>query len=496
MDTDEAKSNVQDLAIRGDRVHIGSRITQGSSFPGMVDDCRVYDRVLTADEIAAMGAEPPTIVWVSFHGADDAPSGDAADAGFTEAADIGYTDLLKGAGYNVLRYVTGKNPDAAILNAADLVMTSRSVNSGDYSKDAATRWNGISAPMIITGGYPLRSSRMGYTTGKTMVDTTGDVTLTVSDPDHPIFAGIALTDGTMDNPFAGVVVYPTDGITVARGVSINTDEVNAEGTVLAVISEASADTGPVGGMVIGEWPAGAVLTHEGGAEMDELAGPRLVFITGSREASGIDSETAGLYDLYDDGTQMLLNAVDYMLNPPSPLIQSVVRANGVSGDRDLIGEYGPNTAPLPMPDGGLMDGNPVFSDRTYPWAGIPAEYIGAEYIPTFNSDKNGGTVDVTYTVTISRPAIVWITCDDRIPDEWDSEGTIASQQDAVDRACVTTEDGTFVDTGIDIFVREADDGSNDRPMSVFAAELDAGTYVFNSMDSGKNFYTIGAVPLQ
>jgi hypothetical protein len=52
MDSDVAKSNVQNLAIRGDRVHIGKRRTQESSFPGWVDDCRVYDRVLAGEEIA------------------------------------------------------------------------------------------------------------------------------------------------------------------------------------------------------------------------------------------------------------------------------------------------------------------------------------------------------------------------------------------------------------------------------------------------------------
>jgi hypothetical protein len=54
MDTDVDKSNERDLSIRGDRVHIGSRVTQASSFPGDVDDCRVYDRVLTGDEIRAL----------------------------------------------------------------------------------------------------------------------------------------------------------------------------------------------------------------------------------------------------------------------------------------------------------------------------------------------------------------------------------------------------------------------------------------------------------
>jgi hypothetical protein len=252
------------------------------------------------------------ITWVSFHPADDEASAGAAGAGFSDAPDKDYTDLIEAAGYTVMRYITTSTPDAELLDAADLVIISRSVASGGYQNDGATAWNGISAPMIIMGGYPLRSSRMGFTTGTTIPDTTGDITLSVTDPAHPIFAGIALTDGTMDNPFAGVVLYP-DGATLARGISVNTDPINADGTLLAMVSEASAATGPAGGMIIGEWPAGAVLTHDGGAGTDILAGPRLVFLTGSREASGISSETAGLYDLYPDGATMLMNAVAYML---------------------------------------------------------------------------------------------------------------------------------------------------------------------------------------
>jgi len=52
MDTDTAKSNVQDLSISWDRVHVGSRITQTSSFPGDVDDAVIYDSALSDAEIA------------------------------------------------------------------------------------------------------------------------------------------------------------------------------------------------------------------------------------------------------------------------------------------------------------------------------------------------------------------------------------------------------------------------------------------------------------
>jgi hypothetical protein len=274
------------------------------------------------------------IIFVSFHGADDTPSDGAAGAGLTEAADKEYTDLLNADAHNVTRYITTGSPDPNVLNAADLVIVSRSVSSGGYSGDSATAWNGISAPMIILGGYVLRTSRMGYTTGTTMVDTTGDIRLTVSDSTHPIFDGIALTDGTMDNPFAeGAVPFPADPNIISRGISINNDPLNPYGKVLAAISEASAETGPVGGMVIGEWPAGAIMTHSGGAGTDILAGHRLVFLTGSRETSGISSETAGLYDLYEDGAQMFLNAVIYM-GSPAPTAAMVVSSTDLTAGFD------------------------------------------------------------------------------------------------------------------------------------------------------------------
>ena len=258
------------------------------------------------------------IIFVSFHEGDDMPSAAAAAAGFTEAPDIGYTNLLNADGYNVTRYLTTGTPDPNILNAADLVIISRSVGSTGYQNDGATAWNSITAPMIIMQGWALRNSRMGYTTGSTMIDITGDVKLAVSDPTHPIFRGIALTNDTMDNAFAGIVTYPTDPNLAALGLSINYDPVNSYGTVLASISDASEDTGPVGGMVIGEWYTGAKLTHSGGAGTDALGGHRMVFLTGSRESGGITAETAGMYDLLPDGAQILLNAVAYMVTPPVP----------------------------------------------------------------------------------------------------------------------------------------------------------------------------------
>ena len=303
-----------DLATLNTNVESVSELAigiEGSNASGMIliDDIMLYPNAGPADP-GASGL--PLVAWVSFHASDVIPSDNAAGAGFGEAPDKPYTDLLEANGYEVLRYLTTSSPDPDVLSQMDLVIVSRSVASSGYQDDGGTAWNNIAAPMIITGGYTVRSSRMGFTTGTTMVDTTGDISLAVNQPNHAIFAGIELSQGTMVNPFAGIAVYPTDGTTLARGISVNTSDPEDEGTLLATVATASDPT--AGGMMIAEWPAGATLTHDGGAGTDTLAGPRLVFLTGSREASGISSDTAGLYDLYTDGEQMFLNAVEYMLS--------------------------------------------------------------------------------------------------------------------------------------------------------------------------------------
>jgi hypothetical protein len=200
-----------------------------------------------------------------------------------------------------------------LVNAADLVIQSRSCASGSFQNAAATTWNTkVTAPMMLMSGYTLRKSRLGFTAGETIPDTTGPVRL-AGDPNHPIFAGVKLTDGVMDSNFAGIVTYP-DGKTIARGISVNTDAPNAEGKVLATIAAASSAAGPAGGMMIGEWQAGAMLTHVSVTEA--LAGRRMVFMSGSREANGVNSETAGQFDLTADGARIFVNSVLYMMAPP------------------------------------------------------------------------------------------------------------------------------------------------------------------------------------
>jgi hypothetical protein len=266
------------------------------------------------------------IAFVSFHSGDSSPSAAAATAGFTQAPDVGYTQLLQANGHTVTRYVTADNFDTSVLSGADLVIISRSVASAHYQQANETAaWHGLNVPTIILGGYVLRGSRLGYTTGDTIPDVnTPQVRLRANLPGHPIFAGVALdSGGVMVNPYANLVSYTN---TLQRGISVNTSPIAGGGVVIGSIG--SAGDAALGGMVIAEWTPGSTM-QTGGI----LAAHRLILLTGSRENAAFSTnaaltpEAAGIYDLEADGARLLLNAVNYMARSPGRRIVTVNTTN-------------------------------------------------------------------------------------------------------------------------------------------------------------------------
>jgi len=156
-----------------------------------------------------------------------------------------------------------------------------------------------------------------------------------------------------------------------------------------------------------------------------------------------------------------------------------------------IGVFDQNTDPIAV-SYLLLDGNIIYSDRTYPWNLTPVGMRGMEYVPTFNDDKAASEIMVNYAVTIGEPEVLWMAVDDRIPAEWME---VMNQAEAVWLATHTwAAPGTFVDSTMDVYV--AENSTTNRTMSVWMTTqpLAPGTYNFGLMPSGKNFYIIGAVP--
>lgn len=269
--------------------------------------------------VAAASASAANIAWVSFHSGDNTPATGSANAGFTQAPDIGYTDLLKANGHTVTRFVSADSFAVSQVAGFDLVIIGRSVASGHYQQANETlAWNSFTGKLLNMGDYTLRGSRLGWlasgTTGSAtdfMVDTVGNVALKPTGP-HPIFQGIPVDGftGNMFNPFATAVTYTAFGTNVtARGISLSTNAPVGDAEVLATISMT------IGGTLydipaIALWDAGATVND--GTEV--LGGWRMAFMSGGREANGIDSTTAGVYDLTPDGAKLFLNSIDYFIN--------------------------------------------------------------------------------------------------------------------------------------------------------------------------------------
>ncbi|MFC1604921.1 hypothetical protein ACFL5F_07830, partial [Planctomycetota bacterium] len=110
---------------------------------------------ITISNIRVVKAESAgNIIWVT--GAYDDNGDGASD-------DLEWVDILTAEGYavdNSESYVELDDAKIAALNAADLIIVSRNINSDDYDDgDEPTQWNAITTPMILSSTHIVRSSR-------------------------------------------------------------------------------------------------------------------------------------------------------------------------------------------------------------------------------------------------------------------------------------------------------------------------------------------------
>ncbi len=244
------------------------------------------------------------IIWVTDAGIDrdeDGVQDDQEWIDYLEAqnydvdARLGYWMALEGKDANDV------NDYVAELNAADLVILSRTASSGDYDDgNEPTLWNSVTAPMIALSTWHLRSNRWLW------IDSTSVVRDNISfmqvlELDHPIFAGVEIDADGLVEP-VDPQVYGADvgyrGTCFVEGLDMG------NGTLLA---KSLAEL-----PWIAVWDAG-VEFYDGAGQF--AGGPRMMFAAGTQDEAGAVPQ--GGWNLTDAGEQMFLNSVEYMisLNP-------------------------------------------------------------------------------------------------------------------------------------------------------------------------------------
>ncbi len=233
-------------------------------------------------------APAANIIWVSDN-----------KNGTSVPADKGFVDLLKAQGYTVDYQGQGgtgtpgyqfwrtlDNAKIGTLNAADLIILSRDLNSGDYASNATevTQWNGIKKPILMLIAHVARNDRWQW------VETTGQndaqPALQAVKTDHPVFNGVTLDANQRVNVFTGIG-------------SISSATTAGNGTLIAT----RADNNQVW---IAEWKTGQVFKS---TTTQIAGGPRMLFAAGATGAGGPD----GTLNLTPAGQKMFVNAVRYLL---------------------------------------------------------------------------------------------------------------------------------------------------------------------------------------
>ncbi|MBN1481759.1 T9SS C-terminal target domain-containing protein [candidate division KSB1 bacterium] len=234
------------------------------------------------------------IIWVS---------GNLQDEGGVDW-DQGFVDMLEAAGHEVQREndtIIGKplTPEqVAVLESGDLVIVSRSTNSGTYN---STSWNTVAKPLISTTSYLSRDNRWKWLNNSDILGggDSGAPLYRIEYTDHPIFAGI--------EPDENGNIAVLDGTVGSGNTSLPDCQDFGNGALLASV----ADTGTV---AIAYW---GYKTQFHAATEEVAAAPRMLFNCGTRENA---SETnQGIYNLTPVGAQLFLNAVDFMLAQQPPL---------------------------------------------------------------------------------------------------------------------------------------------------------------------------------
>ncbi len=253
----------------------------------------------------------PNVIWVSdaYDDKPDAVRDDQSWIDFLTAQgfNVDYRMVAPGNGY--WRTLDQAKIDA--LNAADLIIVSRNLNSGDYTNGTeTTQWNGVTTPLLSLAMHQLRSSHWKWFNTTTINATVP--ALKPVDATNPAFAGVTLDANGQVQALAAGMSSSFPGLTNA-----------GNGTVLAT----RADTGDVW---IASWAAGTEF-YAGAAQT--AAGPRVFFAGATQEV--IPTIGRGELNLTDSGQAVFLNVVDLLLGrlevpaeQPSYTYEGDLAANG------------------------------------------------------------------------------------------------------------------------------------------------------------------------
>ncbi|MFY0650676.1 MAG: hypothetical protein JXQ96_01520 [Cyclobacteriaceae bacterium] len=197
-------------------------------------------------------------------------------------SDQGYIDLLEGKGHTVEaeagKYNNLTNALASELNNFDLVIISRSTNSGNFSDGARPAWTTVTAPVLNLSSYVARSTRLQFINSANQNEG-GGTTILATDKAHVLFTQVApASDGSLEVTAGDLHVVV--GSDAGNGTMVGTTSDGANAAIAVFDANTAA--------------------YSGG----EVFPSKRIFLAG----------TGGGFTYNEAGSQLFLNCVDYITN--------------------------------------------------------------------------------------------------------------------------------------------------------------------------------------
>jgi hypothetical protein len=218
-----------------------------------------------------------------------------------------WVELLESVGYTVYSepgvWADLDDEHIEILNNADLVIFSRGSNSGGYNQEGEPEiWNSIPVPLILMNAYVTRNSRWLWIDSTEMVERAASPILEALDVAHPVFTGVELDASNRVQVF---------------DPNVDTGEITFIGTTEVGNGSLIAKAADEDWAFIVEWEPD-IEFYEGSGQAP--AARRMLFTAGIHPSTG---GFGGRYSQTEEGRQLFLNAVSYMLDAP-PRVKAYV----------------------------------------------------------------------------------------------------------------------------------------------------------------------------
>ena len=157
-----------------------------------------------------------------------------------------------------------------------------------------------------------------------------------------------------------------------------------------------------------------------------------------------------------------------------------------------------NVSPVQVAVTTLGEDSLVFTDRTHEYNVVPAGLLGAEFIQTGNNDKSTVTYQLSFDLTTA--GTLFLILDNRLGDNLGGTDP-ASGTDSPPAIGGGVMDWVismgFTDTGLDIGIDEGGDGAINQSSSVWALDVQAGSFTFLEQNDGggRNMYGVAFAPI-